>query len=142
MRTINTFILRALWLLLLFAWIWNLVAGRVGQPLHQFNVLLTAAVLIGALAIWSPAPRAKILSSICGVVAAVMMALQFWAMMSMLAMFNRSGSDIKVEYRASFGPFHFDGLVGQLITWLPLLLLLVLSAVLFFSETRSRDLDV
>lgn len=140
MRIISV-ILRALWLLLLLVWIWNLAAGRVSQPLHQFNVLLTAAVLIGSLAIWSSAHRAKILSSICGVITAVMMGFQFCVMMSMLTMFN-TGSDIKVQYRASFGPFQFDGVVAQLITWLPLLLLLVLSAVLFFSEMRSGDSDV
>lgn len=141
MRTISTYILRALWLLLLFARIWNLAAGRAAHPLHQFNVILTAAVLIGALAIWFSAPRAKILSSICGVVAAVMMAFQFWVMMSMFTLFNTS-SDIKIQYQASFGPFRFDGIAAQLITWLPLLLLLVLSAVLFFSEIRSGDSDV
>ena len=141
MRTVSIFILRAVWLLLLFAWIWNLAAGRVSQPLHQFNVILTAAVVIGALAIWSSAHRAKILSSVCGGVAAVMVGLQILAMMSMLTVFN-SSSDLKIQLRASFGPFQFDGIVAQLITWLPPLLLLVLSAVLFFSEIRSGDSDV
>jgi hypothetical protein len=132
MRKIGKYILRAVWLLLLFAWIWNLSSGRAVQPLHPFNIILTAVVLIGTLTIWFSAHAARLLSSICGVIAAVMMGYQFWVVMTMFT------GDTDVQFRASFGPFDFEGIAARAIVWLPTLLLLGLSAALLFDEIRYR----
>jgi hypothetical protein len=131
MRAIK-YILRAFWLLLLSAWIWSLATGRAVQPLHSFNIILSAAVFIGTLTIWFSAHTARLISSICGVVTAAMMGFQFLIMMNMFT------SDTHVQLRASLGPFEFEGIVAQLIIWLPPLLLLGLSAVLLFDEIRYR----
>jgi hypothetical protein len=61
-----------------------------------------------------------------------MIGFQLWAVMTMFS------SYAKVEYRASFGPFEFEGTSAQVVPLLPPLLLLGFSVGSLLIEARRK----
>jgi hypothetical protein len=132
MRTLATYIFRAIWLLLAFAWGWQLARGKTPLPIDMFNVGLTAAIVLGTITSWLRAPSARTLAGIFGVIVSFMLGYQVWSLMTMFSGF----SDVKIT--ASYGPFELEGEVARTLLWLHPLLLFAFSVEVLIAERRSR----
>jgi hypothetical protein len=135
MRTLATYILRVIWLLLLVAFGWNLATGKLAIALHPFNVVLAAVIVVGSITIWFSTHAARMVAAICGVIAGVMWVYQVWSWVSMF-----SGL-ANVEFRMSYGPAEFEGVAAQIALWLPPLLLLGFSGELLIHQWRHRPIS-
>lgn len=130
------YILRAVWLVLVFSFGWGILSGSAVQPLHPFNLVLVAFVAVGSLTIWLSPRSAKIVSGVCGVLVAGMMIFQCWRLLTMFT------SDAEVHLRARFGPFELEGMLAHLAIWLPPLLLAIFSVWLVLSLMQHRSLPI
>lgn len=129
MQLLSLIVLRILWSVFLFSWIWHAATGKLINPLHPFNLLLMACGLAAATTVWIPRPAFRMTAGVCGVLAMGLMLFQLWALISMFAQFDRAPN-----FEATIGPFVFQGTAALFVLLgIPVMLLLA-SITLLVSE--------